>query len=73
MLKNWWNTLKTFINPGTTSSVPPLQVNATVLTDDEGKANLLNDYFWDQTIIKITIMWKYLLLQIIILFLASMI
>ena len=51
MLKNWCNTLKTFIKPGTTSSVPPLQVNDTVLTDDEDKANLLNDYFRDQTII----------------------
>ena len=40
-----------FINPGTASSVSPLQVNGTVLTDDEDKANLLNDYFRDQTII----------------------
>ena len=31
MLKNWCNTLKTFIKPGTTSSVPPLQVQSLAL------------------------------------------
>ncbi|MEW8542945.1 MAG: endonuclease/exonuclease/phosphatase family protein, partial [Candidatus Thiodiazotropha sp.] len=49
--KNWWSTLKKFINPSTTSTIPPLQVNDNVLTEDEDKANLLNDYFRDQTII----------------------
>ena len=49
--KNWWSTLKQFINPATPSTVPPLQVTDNVFTNDEGKANLLNDYFQEQTVI----------------------
>ena len=49
--KNWWSTLKQFINPATTSTVPPLQVIDNVFTKDEDKANLLNDYFQEQTVI----------------------
>ena len=49
--KNWWTTLKSFINPGKTSSFPPLQVNDSVLSDDGDKANLLNDNFRNQTVI----------------------
>ena len=40
-----------FIKSWNDIKCPPLQVNGTVLTDDEDKANLLNDYFRDQTII----------------------
>ena len=49
--KNWWSTLKQFINPATPSTVPPLQVTDNVFTNDEDKANLLNDYFQEQTVI----------------------
>ena len=49
--KHWWTTHKSFLNPGKTSSVPPLQVNDSVLTDNGDKTNILNDYFRNQTVI----------------------
>ena len=48
---DWWPTLKHFISPGQKSTLPPLQSNDELIIDDFEKANLLNDYFRDQTIL----------------------
>ena len=47
--KDWWSTLKTFISPDSKPQIPPLEINGSVFTDDNEKANLLNDFFRDQT------------------------
>ena len=49
--RDWWTTLKTVIAPNTSTSIPPLQNNDSVSHDDLDKANILNDFFRDQTII----------------------
>ena len=46
---NWWKTLKNFITPTIQSSLPCLQSEYGLVTDDSGKANLLNDFFCKQT------------------------
>ena len=43
---DWWKTLKTFIKPSQFSSIPPIKVNGTINSD---KANILNDYFTEQS------------------------
>ena len=48
---DWWPTLKHFIFPGQKSTLPPLQSNDELIIDDFERANLLNDYFRDQTIL----------------------
>ena len=47
---DWWNTLKTFIKPLSKSSVPTLEKDGHVYSDDTDKANLLNNFFRDQTL-----------------------
>lgn len=47
--KDYWKTLKQFIKPQHTPSIPPLVSEGTVLEDEVDKANLLNDYFVQQT------------------------
>ena len=47
--KDYWRTLKQFIKPHQSSSIPPLNANGTILDDDSDKANFLNDYFTKQT------------------------
>ncbi|MCG8077918.1 MAG: reverse transcriptase family protein, partial [Candidatus Thiodiazotropha taylori] len=47
--KDYWKTLKQFIKPHQSTSLPPLVNNDTVLEDDTDKANILNDYFAQQT------------------------
>ena len=49
--KDWWATLKHFISPSRSSSIPPLNINNVVVSDPTEKANLLNNYFRDQTIL----------------------
>ena len=49
--RDWWPTLKHFISTSQTSTLPPLQCNDELVTDDTEKANLLNDYFRDQTLL----------------------
>ena len=49
--REWWTTLKTVIAPNTSTSIPPLQNNDSVSHDDLDKANILNDFFRDQTVI----------------------
>ena len=47
--KGYWRTLKQFMKPEQSSSVPSLNADGIVLDDDADKANLLNDYFTQQT------------------------
>ena len=49
--RDWWPTLKYFISSGQKSTIPPLQSNDDLIIDDTEKANLLNDYFRDQTLL----------------------
>ena len=49
--RDWWTTLKTVIAPNTFTSIPPLQNHDSVSHDDLDKANILNDFFRDQTAI----------------------
>ena len=47
--KQWWTILKSIISPNTKSSTPPLEKDGVVYADDTEKANVLNDFFRDQT------------------------
>ena len=44
--KDWRKTLKAFIKPTQELNVLPLHDNGVTYTDEEGKANLLNDFFF---------------------------
>ena len=47
--KDWWKILKSFIKPNQSSSIPPLNKDGVTFEDHIDKANLLNNYFADQT------------------------
>ena len=49
--KDWWSTLKSFITPKTKSSIPTLEKDGHIYSDDTDKANLLNNFFRDQTLL----------------------
>ena len=49
--KDWWTTLKTFIAPNSKTSIPPLEFNDTIYTEDNDKANVLNSFFQSHTIL----------------------
>jgi hypothetical protein len=51
--KDWWKILKSFINPNSNKSIPPLfdESSNTLITDTKLKANLLNNFFSSQTVI----------------------
>ncbi|MES9994334.1 MAG: reverse transcriptase family protein [Candidatus Thiodiazotropha sp.] len=49
--KDWWSTLKTFISPNSKSTIPPLECNGNIITDDRDKSNVLNNYFQSQTLL----------------------
>ncbi|XP_053388703.1 uncharacterized protein LOC128551811 [Mercenaria mercenaria] len=51
--KSWWACLKSFIKPASSSSssIPPLQDGDDIAEDDQMKADILNDYFRDQTLL----------------------
>ena len=49
--KHWWSVLKSFISPASKSSLPPIEQNGTIYTDDQDKAHLLNNFFCDQTVL----------------------
>ena len=51
---DWWSTLKTVISPNRSNSLPPLDNGGQIINDDIYKANALNDYFRDQTLINDT-------------------
>ena len=50
---SWWSCLKGFIKPNDTSrsTIPPLQSQNSIVSDDEEKANLLNNFFISQTLL----------------------
>ena len=50
-LKDWWSTLKQIIAPNSKTSVPPLEVNNNIITDEHDKANALNNFFQSQTLL----------------------
>jgi hypothetical protein len=52
--RNWWSTLKTFISPSTKSSIPTLHYENRIASDDHDKANILNDFFTNQTMLNET-------------------
>ena len=47
--KDWCKTLKQFIKPDHRSSFPPLNKDGDIYSDDVDKANLLNQFFAEQT------------------------
>ena len=49
--KDWWSTLKAFVSPAENSSVPTLEKDGCVYYDDTDKANILNNFFRDQTLL----------------------
>ena len=49
--EDWWTTLKSVISPNSKCSVPPLQTNGMTVSDELEKANVLNDFFRDQTLV----------------------
>ena len=49
--KDWWRTLKSDISPNSKQSLPSLEHNGISITEDTDKANVLNYFFRDQTLI----------------------
>ena len=49
--RSWWTILKSFIAPTSKSALPPLDHNGRIFTEEQEKANLLNDFFCKQTIL----------------------
>ena len=49
--KQWWSLLKSLIFPSSQASSPPLEKDGLVFIEEEEKANVLNDFFRDQTIL----------------------
>lgn len=49
--KDYWKTLKSYIKPTKTSTIPPLYQNDIYVSDNTEKSNLLNDYFAQQTLL----------------------
>ncbi|MCG8046167.1 MAG: reverse transcriptase domain-containing protein [Candidatus Thiodiazotropha endolucinida] len=49
--KDWWKTLKGFIKPDQTNTLPPLSKDGTIYSNDSDKASILNDFFRDQTLL----------------------
>ena len=47
--KDWWSTLKSFITPNCKSSLPPMEHNNKLYSDEHDKANILNNYFQSQS------------------------
>ena len=48
---NWWKTLKHFIKPEQADVIPPLNTNGQIYTEDKDKANILNSFFTEQTLL----------------------
>lgn len=49
--KDWWRTLKYFISPEQPATIPPLCKDGIIYTDDKEKANILNQFFTDQSVL----------------------
>ena len=48
--KDWWRTLKYFITPEQPSTFPPFCKDGMAYTNENEKANILNQFFIEQTI-----------------------
>ncbi|OOY49087.1 hypothetical protein BOV97_13130, partial [Solemya velum gill symbiont] len=51
---DWWKTLKSFISTKEQQPIPPLHINGEIITDNIEKANILNNFFVQQTYINET-------------------
>ena len=49
--KDRWSTQKTVISPNSKTSIPALESNGIIYTNDRDKANALNKFFQSQTIL----------------------
>ena len=49
--KDWWSTLKAFITTSQNSSVPTLEKDGNIYSDETDKANVLNNFFRDQILL----------------------
>ena len=49
--RDYWKTLKSFIKPSNSVTIPPLLHENTYVADSDEKANLLNSYFVEQTVL----------------------
>ena len=49
--QDYWKTLKSFIKPSQTSSIPPLYHENVYVADTNEKANLLNNFFAEQSVL----------------------
>ena len=49
--RNWWTILKSFISPTSKQALPPLELNVNIYTEQQEKANLLNTFFCEQTLL----------------------
>ena len=49
--KDWWTTLKFFISPKASSTIPPLAINGCIFNDDHDKARVLNEFFSSQSLL----------------------
>ena len=49
--RSWWSILKSFISPTFKTAIPPLDHNGRLYTEEQEKANLLNTFFCEQTIL----------------------
>ena len=49
--RNWWSILKSFISPSSKTLIPPIDHNGRVYTEEQEKANLLNEFFCEQTVL----------------------
>ena len=47
----WWKTLKQFIKPDQTDVMSPLNKNGQIYTEEKEKANILNNFFTEQTLL----------------------
>ena len=49
--RNWWTILKFFISTTPKSTVPPIEQHGRIYTEAQEKANLLNTFFCEQTML----------------------
>ena len=49
--RSWWSILKSFISPNSKTSIPPLDHNGKLYTEEQEKANFLNEFLCEQTVL----------------------
>ena len=49
--KQWWTVLRTFIFQNNSSCIPPLENDGVVYSEEIDTANLLNNFFREQTVL----------------------